>query len=80
MGNTIITGPGSDTDLLQRLCADLVATELDRLSRRVPALRSGQLRDVEVALGNVLDDLLLSRARSVDADQLAVLFDLAETR
>lgn len=79
MGSTIITGPGSDTDLLQRWCADLVAAELERLARRVPALRSGQLRDVEAALGNVLDDLVLSRSRSVCADQLAVLFDLAET-
>lgn len=72
--------PASARDLLRRRCEDLVAAELSRLTRRVPALCPGQLGQVEAALGRVIGDLVLERAHAVRGDQLAVLFDLADTR
>lgn len=67
-------------ELLRCRCEDLVATEMARLARRVPALCSRHLGQVEAALGKVMDDLVLSRARAVREDDLTVLFDLADAR
>jgi hypothetical protein len=49
-----------------------------RLARRVPALREEHLGHVEATLGRVIDQLVLSRIRTLSGDQLAVLFDLAD--
>lgn len=70
--------PASPRDKLQRRCEDLVAAEMTRLSRRVPALSEEHLRDVEAALGQVVDRLVLYRAPTLSGDALAVLFDLAD--
>jgi DNA-directed RNA polymerase specialized sigma24 family protein len=68
--------PASARGLLQRRCKGLVAAETARLPRRVPALRE-HLGHVEAALGQVIDRLVLSRARAISGGELAVLFDLA---
>jgi len=68
----------STGDLLVRRCEGLVASEMARLARRVPALRKEHLGHVEATLGRVIDRLVMSRARSVGADELTVLFDLAD--
>jgi hypothetical protein len=73
-----ISRSASARDLLQRRCEELTTLEVSRLARRVPALRSGHLRQVEAALARVVDDLLLSRASAVHGDRLAILFDLAD--
>jgi len=73
-----VSRPVSARDLLQRRCEELTTAEMSRLARRVPDLRSGHLRQVEAALGRVVDNLVLSRAAAVRADRLAVLFDLAD--
>jgi hypothetical protein len=65
-------------DLLERRCEDIVAAEMTRLAGRVPGLRPGHLRHIEAALGRVIDDLMLSRARVVPGDQLAILPGLAD--
>ena len=70
--------PASARDLLQHRCKDLVAAQMARLARRVPALREEHLGHVEAALGRVLDQLLLSRARTLSGEQLALLFDLTD--
>jgi hypothetical protein len=70
--------PASPSDLLQRRCEDLVAAEMTRLSRRVPALSEEHLGHVEAAIGKVVDHLVLSRAPALSGDALAVLFDLAD--
>lgn len=72
--------PASAADLLQRRCEDLVAAEIARLSRRVPALTEEHLRHVEAALGQVIDRLVLCRTRAVRSDDLTVLFDLGNVR
>jgi SAM-dependent methyltransferase len=48
-----------------------------RLAGRVPSLAPEHLDHVRAALTQVVDDLLLSRARIVPGDRLATLFDLA---
>jgi hypothetical protein len=78
MAITAMSRPASARNLLQRRCEGLVAAEMARLSRRVPVLREEHLGHVEAALGRVIDHLVLSRARTVGADELAVLFDLAD--
>jgi hypothetical protein len=70
--------PASAGDLLKRRCEKLTTAEMSRLARRVPSLHSGQLRQVEAAVGQVVDDLVLSRASAVCGDRLAILFDLAD--
>jgi hypothetical protein len=70
--------PASARDLLQHRCEELVAAEMARLARRVPALREEHLGHVEATLGRVIDQLVLSRIRTLSGDQLAVLFDLAD--
>ena len=70
--------PASPRNKLQRRCEDLVAAELTRLSRRVPALSQEDLGHVEAALGQVVDRLVLSRAPTLSGDALAALFDLAD--
>jgi hypothetical protein len=70
--------PARARDLLQHRCEDLVAAEMARLARRVPALHEEHLGHVEATLGRVLDQLVLSRARTLGADQLALLFDLTD--
>ena len=70
--------PASARDLLRRRCDELTTAEMSRLARRVPDLRSGHLRQVEAAVGRVVDDLVLSRASAVRGDRLAVLFDLVD--
>ncbi len=75
---TTVSQPASARDHLQRRCEDLVAAEIGRLARRAPALRTAHLGEIQVALGRVIEELLLSRAGTVRDDQLAVLFDLAE--
>jgi hypothetical protein len=77
---TTMSRPVGAGDLLQRRCEELLATEMARLARRVPTLPSDHLSDVESGLHRVIDRLVLSRAWAVRADQLAVLFDLADAR
>jgi hypothetical protein len=70
--------PASARDLLQHRCEELAAAEMARLARRVPALHEEHLGHVEATLGRVIDQLVLSRIRTLSGDQLAVLFDLAD--
>jgi hypothetical protein len=70
--------PATARELLQHRCEDLVAAEMARLARRVPALREEHLAHVEATLGWIIDQLVLSRARTLSGDQLALLFDLAD--
>jgi hypothetical protein len=70
--------PARARNLLQRRCEGLVAAEIARLARRVPALREEHLRHVEATLGRVIDRLVMSRADNLGAEELAVLFDLAD--
>lgn len=70
--------PASARYLLQRRCEGLVAAEMTRLSRRVPAIPEEHLGHVEVTLGRVIDHLVLSRACAVGADELVALFDLED--
>ncbi|MGH3168333.1 MAG: hypothetical protein ACRDN0_20920 [Trebonia sp.] len=79
MAVTTMSRPASAGELLQRRCHDLVAAEMARLSRRVPGLQAEHLREVEAALNRVTDRLVVSRARTVSADQLTELFAIAET-
>lgn len=65
-------------DLLRYRCEDLVAAEMRRLARRVPGLPPADLRHVAAALGRVVDELVLSRARAVPGDRLVALFGLAD--
>jgi hypothetical protein len=70
--------PASARDLLQRRCEALVAAELARLSRRLPAVHEEYLGHVEAALRRVIDQLVLSRACALSCEDLVVLFDLAD--
>ena len=80
MATTTMSRPASAGELLRCRCEGLVTAEMERLVQRVPALRSWHLGVVETALGRVVDDLVLARARSVRGDHLAELFDLADVR
>ncbi len=80
MAVTAMARPVSAGDLLRRRCEELLAAELDRLARRVPALPPAHLSDVEWGLRQIIDRLVLARAPAVRGDQLAVLFDLADAR
>lgn len=64
--------------LLQRRCQDLVAAEMARLSRRAPSLQAEHLGEAEAALCRVMERLVLSRAHTVSAGQLAALFGLLD--
>jgi hypothetical protein len=77
---TTMPRPAGAGDLLRRRCEDLLAAEMERLARRVPALPPECLGDVESGLRRIIDRLVLSRARAVRGDQLAVLFGLADAR
>jgi hypothetical protein len=57
----------------------LVTAEPARLAGPVPAMRPAQLEEVRAAPGRVLDDLVLTRAQTIDDEQLAVLFGPAGT-
>jgi len=70
--------PAGARDKLHRLCDELIAAEMTRLSRRSPALRSAELDEVRAALARLTQSLVLSGARSVTEDKLAVLFNLTE--
>lgn len=72
--------PANAEGLLQRWCEDLIAAEVTRLSRRVPALQEEQLGRVTAALGTVIERLALSRIHAIRSDDLTVLFDLADVR
>lgn len=63
---------------LQRRCQGLVTVEMTRLSRRVPGLQAEHLGEVEAALCRVTERLVVSRAHTVDADELAALFALED--
>jgi hypothetical protein len=80
VADAMVSLPAGARDTLRRTCEDLMAAELSRLARRVPALRPGQLRHVDAALARVIGDLVLDRAHAVRNDQLAVLFDLTDAR
>jgi hypothetical protein len=67
-------------DPLERWCEDLVIAEMTRLARRVPALGAAHLGQVETALGQIIDRLVLRQARMLGDDQLAALFDLRGAR
>jgi hypothetical protein len=67
-------------DPLERWCEDLVIAEMARLARRVPALGTEHLGQVETALGQIIDRLVLRQARMLGDDQLAALFDLRGAR
>jgi hypothetical protein len=65
--------------LLDRRLEELVAVELDRLSRRVPVLADDHLGVVEASLYHVINRLLPARVRAgVRPEALAALFDLEE--
>lgn len=72
--------PATAGELLQRRCQDLVTAEMTRLSRRVPSLQAEHLGEVEAALCRMMERLVVSRAHTVGADQLAALFVLADAR
>lgn len=78
MAITAVPRPASTRDLLQRRCEGLVAAEMARLARRVPTLCATHYGEVQVALGRVIDQLVLSQVHAACDDQLASLFDLAE--
>jgi hypothetical protein len=63
--------------LLDRHCQELVAEELTRLARRVPALAEDHLGAVETSLRQIIDRLLPVRRRAqARPETLAALFDL----
>jgi hypothetical protein len=67
-------------EVLARRYEEVVATEVARLAGRVPGMLPAQLDEVRAALARVLNDLVLTRAQTIDDDQLVVLFDLAGAR
>jgi hypothetical protein len=69
--------PVSARDALARRCEDLIAVEVGRLWRRVPALRKDQLAEVAATLSRVAGQLALARTNAISDAELAVLFDLA---
>ena len=75
---TAMSRPARARDLLERRYEGLVAAEIARLARRVPALREEHLGHVAATLDRVIDRLVMSRARTAGADELAALFDLAD--
>jgi hypothetical protein len=78
MADITMSRPGGAGDLLRRRCEDLVAAEMARLARRAPVLRGAQLSQVETALRQLTDGLVLHRADLLSSGQLAVLFDLPD--
>jgi len=77
---TTVSWPVSTGDVLRHRCEELMAAEMARLARRAPALHAAHLREVQAAFGRIIEELVLSRADAVHADQLALLFDLPGIR
>lgn len=77
---TTMSRPTGARELLQHQYEDLVAAEIARLSRRVSALHQEHLGQVEAALTQAIDHLVLSRALAISVGELAALFDLADDR
>ncbi len=80
MAISTMSKSASAGDLLQCRCEDLVAPEIARLSRRVPALNDERLRHVEAAFVQVMDRLVLARTRTVSGADLTALFELEDAR
>src|ERR671937_464915 len=67
----------SPSRLLDPRLEELVAAELDRLSRRAPALADDHLGLVEASLQRIINRLLPARGRaSAPPEAVAALFDL----
>jgi hypothetical protein len=67
----------SPTRLLDHRLEELIATELARLARRVPALADDHLGLVEASLQQIINRLLPARRRAdASPEAVAALFDL----
>jgi glutamyl-tRNA reductase len=74
---TVVTASPEATRLLNARLEELVAAELARLSRRLPALADDHLGLIEASLQQIINRLLPARGRvSAPPEAVAALFDL----